>query len=61
MWKTNKKVLEKGANSTTLTGIEIEGKTLTRERSILEALNEYFVTVGPKLAEKIDSRPSYDW
>ena len=31
-----------------------------RERIILEALNEDFVTVGPKLAENIDSRPNDD-
>ena len=60
MWKTINKVLDKGANSTTLTSIEIERKTLMRERNILEALNEHFVTVGRKLAEKFDSRPNDD-
>ena len=50
MWKTLNRVLDKDAKSATLSSIEIDGKTLTKERDVLEALNCHFVSVGPKLA-----------
>ena len=40
-----------------LSSVEIEGKYLTRERDILEALNRHFVSVGPNLAMKITAKP----
>ena len=58
MWKTINRVLEKDAKSTTLSSIEINGKTLTKERDVLEALNCHFVSFGPKLARSIETRPS---
>ena len=58
MWKTIYRVLDKDAKSTTLASIEIDGKTLTKERDVLEALNCHFVSVGPKLARSIETRPS---
>ena len=58
MWKTINRVLDKDAKSTTLSSIETDGKTLTKEHDILEALNCHFVSVGPKLARSIETRPS---
>ena len=40
-----------------LSSVEVDGKCLTREHDALEALNRHFVSVGPKLAKKIVSRP----
>ena len=40
--------------------MEIEGKYLTRERDILQALNQHFVSVGPSLAKKITAKPGDD-
>ena len=56
MWKTINRVLDKDVKSTTFSSIEIDGKTLTKERDVLEALNCHFVSVGPKLARSIERR-----
>ena len=58
MWKTINRVLDKDAKSTTLSSIEIDGKTLTKERDVLETLNCHFVSFGTKLARSIETRPS---
>ena len=58
MWKTINRVLDKDAKSTTLSSIEIDGKMLTKERDVLEPLNCHFVSVGPKLARSVETRPS---
>ena len=55
MWKTINRVLEKDVKSTSLSTIESEGKTLTKECDMLEALNRHFVSVGPDLAKQIRS------
>ncbi len=60
MWKTINRVLEKDVKSTTLSAIESEGKTLTKERDMLEALNRHFVSVGPNLAKQIGSKSDDD-
>ena len=60
MWTAINKVLGKKENSVKLSSVEIEGKYLTRERDILEALNQHFVTVGPNLAKKITAKPGDD-
>ena len=43
-----------------LSSLEIEGKYFTRERDILEALNQHFVSVDPNLATKIIAKPGDD-
>ena len=53
MWKTINKVLEKNVKSTALSSIENNGRTLTKECDMLEALNHHFVSVGLNLAKKI--------
>ena len=54
------KVLDKNVNTVSLSNLEIDGKCLTRERDVLEAINHHFVSVGPKLAEKIASKQGDD-
>ena len=58
MWKAINKVFGKKENSVKFWSVEIEGKyLLTRERDILEALNQHFVSVGPNLAKKSTAKP----
>ena len=35
------------------TSLTIEGKTLSRERDMVEALNRYFISVGPRPEDQI--------
>ena len=60
MLKAINKVLSKKENSVKLSSVELEGKYLTRERDILEALNQHLVSVGPNLAKKITAKPGDD-
>ena len=60
MWRTINKVLDKNVNTVSISSLEIDGKYLTRERDVVEAMNHHFVSVGPKLAEKITSKPGDD-
>ena len=54
MWKTINKVLDKSSQSITTSCLDVEGNRITKEADIAEALNHHFVTVGPKLAGKIE-------
>ena len=40
--------------------LEVEGKIITTEKDITESLTYHFVTVGPKLASKLESKPDDD-
>ena len=60
MWKAVNKVLNRDTNSVGVSSIDTEGRTLTKEKDIAEALNQHFVTVGPKLAEKLESKNDDD-
>ena len=57
MWRTINKVLDKNVETVSLSSLEVEGKYLTRERDVMEAMNHHFASVGPKLAEKISAKP----
>ena len=57
MWETINKVLGKKDNSVKLSSVDVDGKYLTREHDVLDALNRHFVSVGPTLAKDIVSRP----
>ena len=46
--------------STEISSIDVEGKTITKEKDIAKALNHQFTTIGPKLANKLESRPDDD-
>ena len=60
MWRTINKVLDKNAETISLSSLELEGKYLTREWDVVEAMNRHFALVGSKLAEKITSKPDDD-
>ena len=60
MWKAVNKVLNRDTNSVEVSSLNIEGRTLTKEKDIAKALNQHFVTVGPKLAEKLESKNDDD-
>ena len=60
MWKVINKVLDKATPSTEISSLEVGGKTITNEKDIAESLNHHFVTVGPKLASKLESKPDDD-
>ena len=55
MWKAVNRVLNRETNSVGVSSHDIKGRTLTKEKDIAEALNQHFVTVGSKLAEKLES------
>ena len=58
MW--HNRVLEKSSKSTMPASLNIEGRKITKDSDILEALNHHFVSVGPKLASKIEQNASND-
>ena len=60
MWKTINKVLDKSPQSTTTTNLDEDGNRITKQANIAEALNHHFVTVGPKLASKIEQQTNDD-
>ena len=60
MWKTINKVLNKYPQLSTTSSLDVEGNRITKEANIAEALNHHFVTVGPKLASKIEQRTNDD-
>ena len=60
MWQVINKVLERATPSTEISSLEAEGKTITKEKDIAEALNNHFSNIGPKLAIKLESRPDDD-
>ena len=60
MWRTINKVLDKNVETVSLSSLEVEGKYVTRERYVVEAMNHHFALVGPKLAEKITLKPDDD-
>ena len=61
MWLTINKVLKKNVERVSLSSLEVEEKSLTRERDVVEAMSRHFALFGPKLAEKITSRPNDDY
>ena len=58
MWKTIDKVLNKDSASKSISSLNVNGKVVTREGELAEALNQHFVSVGPKLTEKIKTTPN---
>ena len=60
IWRTINKVLDKYFETVSLSNLEVEGKYLTRELDVVEAMNRHFALVGSKLAEEISSKPDDD-
>ena len=52
MWRAINKMQDKNENLVKLSSVEVDGKCLTRERDVLEALNRYFVSVVFKLGQE---------
>ena len=53
-------MLNKNVETVALSSLQVEGKYLIRERDVVEEMNRHFALVGPKLAEKITSKPDDD-
>ena len=60
MWKTINKVLNKNQCSTTPRSVMYKGQLVEKQKEIAEAFNNHFTTIGPKLAEKIETKESDD-
>ena len=53
MWKTINRVLNRDSASKSIFSLNVNGKVVTGDGELAEALNQHFVSVGPKLAERI--------
>ena len=51
-------MLNKDSADTTIFSLEVNGRVVTGEGEIAEALKQHFVSVGSKLAEEIKTTPS---
>ena len=60
MRKLINKVLDKATSSTEISNFDVEGRAITKEKDIAEALNHHCTTMGQKLASKLESRPDDD-
>ena len=60
MWKVVNKVLNKDHESPFLLSVTYEGQSINKSSEIAETFNNHFVTIGPKLAEKIECEESDD-
>ena len=58
VWKTINRVLNKDSASKSISSLNVNGKVMTEEGELAEALNQHFVSVGPKLVEKIKTTPN---
>ena len=56
VWKTINKVLNKSLCSTTPRSVMYDGQYIENQKGIAEAFNNHFITIGPKLAEKIETK-----
>ena len=59
-WKAVNKVLNKDTHFIGVSSLSNEGRQLTKEKDIAEALNQHFVTVGQKLTEKLEPKNGDD-
>ena len=60
MCKAISRVLNKDKQSTVLSNINKDGKVLTKDSDMLEALNHHFVSGGTNLAKTITTKPDDD-
>ena len=58
MWKTINKVLNKSLCSTTPRSVMYDCQHIENQKGIAETFNNHFITIGPKLAEKIETKES---
>ena len=57
MWHTINRILEKSSKSTMPASLDIEGRKLTKEGDILEALNHYSFQLDRSLPVKLNKMP----
>ena len=60
MWKTINKILHRISRTTTTSEIKNGDSIAKSQNQILEKLNDHFVSVGPKLASKLKTKPGDD-
>ena len=58
MWKTINKVLNKSQCSITPRSVMYDGQHIENQKGIAVAFNNHFITIGHKLAEKIETKES---
>ena len=58
MWKTINRVMNRDSASKSISSLNVNGKVVTGDGELAEALNQHFVSVGPKLAERIKTTPN---
>ena len=58
MWKTINRVLNRDSACKSISSLNVNGKVVTGDGELAEALNQHFVSVGPKLAERIKTTPN---
>ena len=58
MRKTINRLLNRDSASKSISSLNVNGKVVTGDGELAEALNQRFVSVGPKLAERIKTTPN---
>ena len=56
MWKIINKVLDKHSNHSPPLSIIHKGQRVEKPDEISEAFNRHFISIGPKLAENIETK-----
>ena len=60
LWKGVNLIRGKGSKTTNITSLEVEKETVTGDKNIAEALNSFFVNVGPSLSKELpESQNTY--
>ena len=60
LWKGVNLIRGKGSKTTNITSLEVEEETVTGDKNIAEALNSFFVNVGPSLSKELpESQNNY--
>ena len=60
LWKGVNLIRGKGSKTTNITSLEVEEETVTGDKNIAEALNSFFVNVGPSLSKELpESQNTY--
>ena len=60
MWKTIDKILHKTSGTTTISELKDGDMIVKGQNQIAEKLNKHFVSIGPKLASKLEVKPDDD-
>ena len=58
-WSLINSLLGRNKNKTNVTELIVDNVSIFDDRSIAESMNEYFISIGTKLADKIDSNSVY--